>query len=275
MNSYLLTNPLAKDFRYTTPVLAVQDSNIASTALLGSRMFHYLHTPHDIKPRIESLLALRQKAGITNRPLIIWEPAPPSCQPEKLKTCLEAAALVDVFSPNHLELAAFFGESFSRSASEKHSEKDKTKTVIEELAMKFLDSGVGPSGNGLMLIRAGELGCLLRSRTLPSPMWIPPFYDPDSNSKPRKQHAKVTDPTGAGNAFLGAFAVGYLKTGGSVIQAACYGSVGASFALEQVGIPEKTEEGGGEELWNGVTVFSRLREYMSRTKLDFRSAQLK
>jgi sugar/nucleoside kinase (ribokinase family) len=181
--------------------------------------------------------------------------------------------LVDVFSPNHLELAAFFGESLSpsasASASEGYSEKDKTKTKIEELALKFLDSGVGPSGNGLMLIRAGEHGCLLRSRALPSPVWIPTFYDPDSGSKPRKQHAKVIDPTGAGNAFLGAFAMGYLKTGGSVVEAACYGSVGASFALEQVGMPEKTEK-GGEELWNGVTVFSRLREYMPRTKIDFR-----
>ncbi|KAJ5624855.1 hypothetical protein N7510_001164 [Penicillium lagena] len=264
-----------KDFKYTTPVLAVQDSSIASTALLGSKVFHYLQAPHDIISRIESLLALRHKASITNRPLIIWEPAPPSCQPENLQTCLEAAALVDVFSPNHLELAAFFGESLSpsssasASASDKYPEKDKTKTRIDELALKFVDSGVGPSRNGLVLIRAGEHGCLLRSRTLPSPMWFPPFYDLSSDSRPQKQHAKVIDPTGAGNAFLGAFAVGYVKTDGSVVEAACYGSVGASFALEQVGMPKKTEE-GGEELWNGVTAFSRLREYMSRSRVDVR-----
>lgn len=72
----------------------------------------------------------------------------------------------------------------------------------------------------------------------------------------------MVDPTGAGNAFLGAYAVGYLETG-SVIEAACYGSVGASFAIEQVGMPEKTLD-GDEELWNGVNVLSRLREYTSR-----------
>jgi sugar/nucleoside kinase (ribokinase family) len=265
---FTLRDLLAKNFKYTTPVLAIQDSSIANTALLGSKVFHYLHTPDDIKPRIESLLALRQKSGILDRPLIIWEPAPPSCKPPNLQTCLEAAALVDILSPNHLELAAFFAEPVlsSPSASEfiaSTSEVEDHKNKIEELTSKFLENGIGRNGNGIILVRAGEHGCLVRSRTL-APRWIPPFY----GSEPRRQPASVVDPTGAGNAFLGAFAVGYLKTG-SVVEAACYGSVGASFALEQVGMPEKSDE-GGEELWNGVSVCLRLEEYMSQNKIDLR-----
>lgn len=249
-------NALVKDFKYTTPVLAVRDSTIESTVLLKSKVFHYLHTPQDIGPRIKGLLGMRQKAGISERPLIIWEPAPPSCKPENLQTCLEAAALVDVFSPNHLELANFLAESPS-AALDKHS--------IEKMALKILDSGIGPDGRGVLIVRAGEHGCVVISRDL-APKWLPPFYQ----SEPGKQHAKVIDPTGTGNAFLGAYAVGYLKTG-SVVEAACYGSVGSTFALEQVGMPSKSKD-GHEELWNGVNVFSRLDEYMSN--VDIRKDQL-
>lgn len=191
---------------------------------------------------------MRQRSGVLERPLIIWEPAPPSCKPENLRACLEAAALVDVFSPNHLELAAFFGKSLSAS---------QDKHVIEQLVLRFIDSGVGRDGRGTVIVRAGEHGCVIGSRDLP-PRWLPPFYDSTSG----KQHVKVVDPTGAGNAFLGAYAVGYLETG-SVVEAACYGSVGSTFALEQVGMPKRSKD-GNEELWNGANVFSRLHEYMTR-----------
>lgn len=49
----------------------------------------------------------------------------------------------------------------------------------------------------------------------------------------------------------------------NVVRAACYGSVGASFALEQVDMPEKTDE-DGQELLNNVEVQSRLHEYLAR-----------
>lgn len=178
--------------------------------------------------------------------MIIWEPAPPSCRVENLQPCLEAAHTVDVFSPNHLELAAFFGDP-------PPSALDKEK--IESLALRFLDNGVGPDGKGTVIVRAGEYGCFICARHL-SPSWLPPFY----KHGPREEHnSKVVDPTGAGNAFLGAYAIGYLNTG-NVIEAACYGSVGASFALEQVGMPDIRTDISGE-LWNGESVLSRLKLY--------------
>ena len=72
----------------------------------------------------------------------------------------------------------------------------------------------------------------------------------------------MVDPTGAGNAFLGGYSIGYLQTGGDIEQAACYGSVAASFALEQVGMPKRID--GDEELWNGASVLDRLNEYRAR-----------
>ncbi|KAB8225998.1 Ribokinase-like protein [Aspergillus novoparasiticus] len=236
----------AKEFKYTTPILAIQDSSLKNTLLLTSRTYHYLETPQNITSRVSSLLALRQKAGESERPLIIWEPAPFSCKVDNLQSCLDAARMVDVFSPNHLELAALFGQSRPVVA-------DKHK--IESQALRFLDSGVGPNGKGTVIVRVGEHGCFIIARDM-SPTWLPPFYRYGPGNRP---DAKVVDPTGAGNTFLGAFAAGYLQTG-SIVEAGCYGSVGASLALEQVGMPEMSNDREGE-LWNGTNVLSRLQEY--------------
>lgn len=171
---------------------------------------------------------------------------------------MEAAHFVDVFSPNHLEIASLFSVSPS-IASE--------KGTIEELAQKVLSSGVGPDGKGTVIIRAGEHGSLVTARNLPS-TWVPPFYGSEQRAD---QDGKIVDPTGAGNAFLGAYAVGFLKTG-DIVRAACYGSVGASFALEQVGMPEMTMSGEGEgEVWNGVSVYARLEEFLSRGAVQVKS----
>ncbi|CAI7652638.1 unnamed protein product [Penicillium viridicatum] len=242
-----------KSFRYTTPVLAVQESKLQRTALLTSKVYHYLASPQDMKTRVLNLLALREQEGILDRPLIIWEPAPLSCKPENLEACLETAALVDVFTPNHLELMAFFEQSPVASSN---------RSEIERLGSKFLASGVGPEGKGAVIIRAGENGCFVQSRNITS-QWLPPFYTADM----AKEYAsKVVDPTGAGNAFLGGYAIGYLQRMGNILEAACYGSVAASFALEQVGMPEKSNE-SDEELWNGASVSRRLHQYMARQEL--------
>ncbi|RHZ43557.1 pfkB family carbohydrate kinase superfamily [Aspergillus thermomutatus] len=235
-----------KHFKYTTPILTVHDSNLKNTPLLTSKAYHYLEPPQDIQTRLASLLALRREAGAPERPFIIWEPAPYSCQPENLQASLDAAHVVDVLSPNHLELAALFGESPSAALD---------KARIESLARRFLKSGVGPDGKGTVVVRAGEHGSVVVARDIP-PTWLPPFY---TSAPGREQHSKIVDATGAGNAFLGAYAIGYLHTG-SVVEAGCYGTVGGSFALEQVGMPEKSDGEDGE-LWNGADVLGRLREY--------------
>lgn len=244
-----LTLYLAKDFRYTTPILGVRDDSLEGTSLLASKAYHYLASPQELQTRVSNLRTLRKKVGNLERSLIIWEPAPLSCKPENLQACLKAASLVDVFSPNHIELAKLFSEPLSPGS---------VKASIEHLAARVLERGVGPDQQGVVIIRAGEHGCFVSARDI-SPKWLPPYYGSESRNA---NISEVVDPTGAGNTFLGAYAIGYLKTG-NVIEAACYGSVGASFAIEQVGLPEKAEQ-DGEEMWNGVSVSLRLREYMSR-----------
>ena len=57
--------------------------------------------------------------------------------------------------------------------------------------------------------------------------WIPAYH---------QSSELVVDPTGGGNTFLGAFAVA-LARGKGMEEAARWGNVAASFAIEQVGMP--------------------------------------
>jgi sugar/nucleoside kinase (ribokinase family) len=239
----------AKTFEYLTPVMEILPVQLASTPFLSSRSFHLLSSPEGLNNQVSSLMKLRQQAGIERRPFILWEPRPSSCTPSNLNAFLSAIKRVDVFSPNHIELAQIFGASFT---------KTQGRTVIEKHALDFIEAGIGPSKDGSVVVRAGEGGCMVGSRTH-AIEWIEPFYQPGEDGV----NSRVVDPTGAGNAFLGSFAVGYLQTG-SLIHASHFGNVGASFVVEQVGVPLLETSANGKESWNGVEVFERLREYKAQ-----------
>lgn len=90
--------------------------------------------------------------------------------------------------------------------------------------------------------------------------WIPAYWTRDEADE------KVVDPTGGGNTFLGGLAVA-LARGRSMEEAACWGSVAASFAIEQVGVPLLGRDEDGEETWNGDRVGDRLRRLQERAGL--------
>jgi len=87
--------------------------------------------------------------------------------------------------------------------------------------------------------------------------WVPACHSEGSE--------KVVDPTGGGNTFLGALAVA-LARGEDIEEAVFWGSVAASFAIEQVGMPRLDGDGDGET-WNGVNVRERLREFKERLEI--------
>lgn len=86
--------------------------------------------------------------------------------------------------------------------------------------------------------------------------WLPAFHSTAE---------KVVNTTGAGNAFLGGFAIGHDETG-CYVQAARYGQIAASFMIEQVGLPSMSKQ-GMNELWNGVEVRRRLVKYRERPEV--------
>lgn len=249
---------VAKQFKYLTPTLDIVPAHFECTPLLRSQSFHILASPLECIGHLDELFRLRRLAGITCQPLIIWEPKPSSCSPENLDDFFRAVQAVDVFSPNHVELAAIFGTCIPASLDH---------ATIEGLASRFLKSGVGASGQGTVIIRAGEDGCFVKSANQPAE-WLPAYYEPMSGKeKTLVPSAKVVDPTGAGNAFLGAYAIGFLSSK-SVYEGACYGTVASSFALEQIGIPTLSRYDNGEELWNNTRVDLRLHDYRSRILRD-------
>ena len=80
--------------------------------------------------------------------------------------------------------------------------------------------------------------------------------------------SKVVDATGADNAFLGALGLSLPKTG-DIEEATVSGTIAASFALEQVGLPVLCSAvvGGQEvEMWNGSDFRASVNEYKQRFK---------
>jgi sugar/nucleoside kinase (ribokinase family) len=242
-------------FKYMTPKLRLDHQDLVDTPLLWSKSFHLICSPLRSMELAGQILRLRMTAVSQNldpRPLTIWEPVPDLCVPGEYGNCLRALRHVDVVSPNNGELGGFFGIDTM--------DGDHVNfRLVESLCDIWLRSGVGPRGEGGIVVRCGKDGCLVMRRGLRK--WMPAYH---------QSSEKVVDPTGGGNGFLGGLAVGLVRgsdeAGVQVLEeAAAWGSVTASFAIEQVGMPvlEKTENG---ETWNGVSAEDRLAGFKQRLK---------
>ena len=243
-----MTSIADRIFEYTTTPLQPTPTHLTSSPLLRSTAFHFLAAPENLTDFVSELFNLRDADRPLPKPLIVWEPAPFSCVLVSQNAHLEAARLVDVYSPNHTELLTTF-VSLSQNRDSTLSPVLNRK-AIEEQTFRILSSGVGKDGNGAVVVRCAEHGCLVASRSYPA-TWFPAYY--------RSTSSQVVDPTGAGNAFLGALTVG-LGEGTSIVEAVIMGIVAASFAIEQVGLPSR-ESLGLNETWNGEGFLARIDQY--------------
>lgn len=242
----------AKTFRYLTPTLFVEPTHLIGTDLLGSKSFHFFADPSEIMEQTTRLLELREAAGIVEQPLIVWEPRAYSCAPGYLRDIINAMQIVDVFSANHLELAQIMATDVPATP-----DKDFFARLCTPLMLDTSES----FAHKILIIRAGDMGCFVKSKT--QGVWLPAYHSPSRNGA-ADGDSKVVDTTGAGNAFLGAFAIGFLQSSGDIISAACAGNVAASFVVEQVGVPALTISEDGKDFWNGEAVSSRLEAYKRR-----------
>lgn len=239
---------LGKTFRYVTPPLQPTVADLEATSLLGTSAFHILATPPTLQTHVRELRARRAHHNLTEYANIVWEPFPPHCVTANLDAHVEACRDIDVFSPNHLELAALFYD---------RPEDSFRQWVIESYAVCFRNRLLQKLGKAIhIVVRAGEHGCFFIYDEGGS-RWLPPYYKLGS--------PKVVDPTGAGNTFLGAVAA-VLERGCSLFEAACFGTVAASFAVEQIGLPKRGLLPSGDETWNGDRFTRRLGEYMDRVR---------
>ncbi|MDD5370011.1 MAG: PfkB family carbohydrate kinase [Anaerolineaceae bacterium] len=121
-----------------------------------------------------------------------------------LRTLFES---IDIFSPNLNEARSMLGLESP-----------------EALVRRFSDLGVRT-----LALRMGAAGSLVYSGKSKAPQYVPAVP------------TQVVDPVGAGNAYCGGFLVGWLETGDG-LTAGRWGSVAASFLVEQVGVPIYTPE---------------------------------
>lgn len=103
------------------------------------------------------------------------------------------------------------------------------RAAVEKAVQHLLLSvGVGANGAGTVVVRCGAHGACVGTRARGT-AWIPAYWAQSSS--------RVADETGAGNAFLGGFVAGLKLADGNPYDAALYGSVSASFVVEQFGLP--------------------------------------
>lgn len=249
-----------------------------SPYFLTSKSFHLICTPTRCIELVKGIMARRKaftnqnpqlSSGIIETPFIVWEPMEHCCQPSQLPSVFEAMDFVDVFSPNDSELSALFKE-------ESESTGSIAQQDLQQYCKTLLEQGFG-SKPCAVVVRMGEDGCFVASHT--RNLTLPAYHTPLKNTNEEDRASwknKVADPTGGGNAFLGGYCIGLLTDewrdlgpGLTPFEgAALTGSIAASFAIEQPGIPKLTYR-EGKELWNGERSLDRLHVMRERVeKLD-------
>ncbi|KAL8725530.1 MAG: hypothetical protein Q9181_006383 [Wetmoreana brouardii] len=250
-------------FHYLNDKIRI-DENTLTSEQLASKTYHLICSPKRCISLVQGIRERRKYLAETYNaddqavrrlredPVFVWEPMPDLCKPAELPKCLEAVNHVDVISPNLDEFCSLFGISIDL-------ERSSGWSLLGQKCNDLLSNGKFELA---VVVRLGDKGCYVAQSD--RHLHLPAYHEQDA-----AHH--VIDPTGGGNTFLGGFCVGYLQSSQSsradrFEEAALYGTVAASFAIEQVGVPILTRTKSGEELWNGVTVTNRFEEYKRRVQ---------
>ncbi|THU78957.1 Ribokinase-like protein, partial [Dendrothele bispora CBS 962.96] len=184
------------------------------------------------------------------RSLVVYEPIPSACSPDHYSALRDVLPNIDIFSPNHEELELFF------DISERIPHHDFCQR-IESYCETYHDLGAKT-----IIVRAGSHGSFISNRNEAfgkiGSEWLPPYWTPDEATQ------MVKNTTGAGNSFLGGLCAGLYLAGDDVFRAARYGSVSASFIIQQAGLPLLDISETGEEYWNGESAEERLDSILRR-----------
>lgn len=291
-----------RSFKYLTPKKRLTAEDL-TPELLQARSIHLICSPLRCQQLVADIIARRKEAApdTYSRPMFIWEPVPDLCTPDELLNCTNTLPIIDVCSPNHTELAGFMGDDgldpetgdISTVAVERACEQLLGSMPLQSfsLVVRAGDKGCYIAKNGgrkrsrekasnkkqkkkhfprgglqpdtdMEALFAGLLqdegGFVSREEIELDPgieRWIPAYH---------RDSSKVVDPTGGGNTFLGGLGVA-LARGHGIEDAAIWGSIAASFAIEQVGMPSLKQGSSNEpETWNSVVVDERLKEFRAR-----------
>ncbi|KIV97193.1 hypothetical protein PV10_00972 [Exophiala mesophila] len=244
-------------FKYLTPKLRLDEHSLSNEQVMA-RSFHMVCSPQRCISIITGVIARRKLlAPDEPRPIFVWEPVPDLCTPEEFERLREAAAIVDVVSPNAEELESFF-------PSTSHP------IPRNEMVARLLGLGSEGALRTALVVREGALGCTT-------------YVDGDMLHL-RAFHqtsTRVIDPTGGGNAFLGALAQGLtgivsetvpeqlagnrkslVSQRKNLLLALVHAIIAAGYAIEQVGMP--TVSVLEPDTWNGERYQTRFAAYLDR-----------
>jgi len=168
----------------------------------SAKVFHLGIHPDDWETSLDFILELKTLGALVS--LELFKPAENPLSTLRLRTLLK---LADLFSLNRSEAYSLLG-----------------RKTDKELIHSFIDYG-----GRLISLRMGAEGSIVANGTTNQILHIPAYP------------ITVLDPTGAGNAFCGGFAVGWVETG-DLLTAGLYGSIASSFAIEQIAVPIITSE---------------------------------
>ena len=204
--------------------------------------------------------------------IMIWEPNEGDCESYALEDFKEALNYVDFFSPNLAEMGSLYRR---RIDLDSEGGRQQLRDDCEDLLSWTKNRDI------VIVVRLGGKGCHVQEH--PS-KYNHRLRDPGSPSLraetpftvPACEPRKVVDVTGAGNAFLGGFAYGLFRYPydhrklGQLETAALCGTVAASFAIEQVGMPKleylahsEKKPSVGSETWNGEVVEERYMRHVT------------
>lgn len=252
----------------------MQPNMMVGDRFVGSKTFYLTGGPARCIELVTAIMERRARidpetvVGICmmRRPIFVWRPSPRSCTPSEISNFYEALKHVDVISPNLGELLTLCEPNF---------QTPEPWIWLRDACNRLLALGFGNKPSAVA-VRIGDQGCYIA--TLQRHSWMPAYHEfPDqldqvtreerTQSQSKGPH-KVVDPTGASHAFLGGFCIGLLTDphprGLTEFEVAgIYGSVAASFAIEQVGMPKvsyhsQTSKG---ESWNDEAVRDRLSNF--------------
>ena len=239
--------------------------------MLTSKTYHMICTPSRCMDLSKEILAARKRllceqpdltSHLSKRPLVVWEPMEDSCHSSDIESFLAALEYVDVFSPNQRELLALCGMNARVGP-------DLDIKTVRHACTKLLTG----TNQRAVVARCGAHGCVVSQSDHLDCLQVPAYHEPQPDPKNPailRPPKSIIDVTGGGNAFLGGFCAamssGFIIDDFSPYEAAAfYGNVAASYAIEQLGVPQLNIS-GGKELWNGDSPFLRLAELMQRFK---------
>lgn len=267
------------DFQFLTPKSQI-NPRILPENFWTSKTYHLICTPMRCMELVEGILDMRNKVDdpdirmkiAEKKPIFVWEPMEDSCKTTERATFYAALGYVDVFSPNLEEFCQLFAIGTGKPPNKSLEEME---IIIEHFCKEC--HGYFSNKPSAVIVRLGENGCWVSQKV--RSVHVPAYHQPLKNPKKKgkaKMKKTIVDPTGAGNAFMGGLCMALVETSHpdgltEFETGAIWGSVAASFVVEQIGMPKQsfgTIKGTGTvELWNGHEVRARVDELQSRAAL--------